>query len=248
MEIDNASTFIADDFNLVGHSGLSNAQAFSGFTPGATDLTATSDGAAPKALGAILDTILADNGGPTKTHALFAGSPAIDAVETGCPPPATDQRGVSRTQEISCDIGAFEGAIPRTADLAIGLTDAPDPVPVDGQLLYTFTVRNDGLAAATGVQVTDRLPEGMVFTSSQGECGGTQTVICELARHARERRIGDGDDPRHPDGHRDVHEHGHGDFQPARPRPHEQRRYRDDRGPATTPDPRRPGGRGGGDP
>ncbi len=63
---------------------------------------------------------LEDNGGPTWTHALLAGSPAIDA---GRPGPAgsgdgaceaTDQRGVTRPADgdgnVSrrCDIGAFE--------------------------------------------------------------------------------------------------------------------------------------------
>ena len=48
---------------------------------------------------------LADNGGPTLTHALLAGSPAIDAANTAvCPP--TDQRGVAR--DAACDVGAFE--------------------------------------------------------------------------------------------------------------------------------------------
>jgi CSLREA domain-containing protein len=57
---------------------------------------------------------LADNGGSTQTHALLAGSPAIDAGSGDCPPPATDQRGVSRPQDGDgngssiCDIGAFE--------------------------------------------------------------------------------------------------------------------------------------------
>ena len=50
---------------------------------------------------------LADNGGPTLTHALLAGSPAIDAADDGvCP--ATDQRGVPRPQGAACDVGAFE--------------------------------------------------------------------------------------------------------------------------------------------
>lgn len=50
---------------------------------------------------------LADNGGPTWTHALLAGSPAIDAADdAACP--ATDQRGVARPQGPHCDIGAFE--------------------------------------------------------------------------------------------------------------------------------------------
>ena len=50
---------------------------------------------------------LADNGGPTWTHALLAGSPAIDAAnDAACP--ATDQRGVARPQGPHCDIGAVE--------------------------------------------------------------------------------------------------------------------------------------------
>ena len=46
---------------------------------------------------------LADNGGPTDTHALTPGSPAVDAG-TSCSP--TDQRGVARVG--ACDIGAYE--------------------------------------------------------------------------------------------------------------------------------------------
>jgi hypothetical protein len=49
---------------------------------------------------------LANNGGPTKTHALTPESPAIDAG-TLCTE-ATDQRYVSRPQGTSCDLGAFE--------------------------------------------------------------------------------------------------------------------------------------------
>jgi hypothetical protein len=51
---------------------------------------------------------LADNGGPTRTHALLADSPAVDAVMAGCPPPAADQRGVSRPQGAACDMGSYE--------------------------------------------------------------------------------------------------------------------------------------------
>jgi hypothetical protein len=50
---------------------------------------------------------LADNGGPTLTHALLSGSPALDAADpAACP--ATDQRGVARPQGAGCDVGAFE--------------------------------------------------------------------------------------------------------------------------------------------
>jgi CSLREA domain-containing protein len=51
---------------------------------------------------------LQDNGGPTETHDLLPGSPAIDAGSVDCPPPATDQRGVARPQGTACDIGAVE--------------------------------------------------------------------------------------------------------------------------------------------
>jgi len=54
---------------------------------------------------------LANNGGPTQTHALLAGSPAIDK---GSCVQATDQRGISRPRDgngdklARCDIGAYE--------------------------------------------------------------------------------------------------------------------------------------------
>src|SRR6185369_17486936 len=38
---------------------------------------------------------LTNNGGPTQTHLPQVGSPALSAVVSGCPPPATDQRGVT---------------------------------------------------------------------------------------------------------------------------------------------------------
>ena len=48
---------------------------------------------------------LADNGGPTLTHALLPGSPAINAGNNAvCP--VTDQRGVAR--DAACDVGAYE--------------------------------------------------------------------------------------------------------------------------------------------
>jgi beta-glucanase (GH16 family) len=49
---------------------------------------------------------LANNGGPTQTHALLPGSPAIDAADNAlCP--AEDQRGAPRDDGF-CDVGAFE--------------------------------------------------------------------------------------------------------------------------------------------
>jgi len=58
--------------------------------------------------------ILEDNAGPTLTHALFSGSPAIDAGNpAGCTDHdgnllAGDQRGIPRPQGPNCDAGAYE--------------------------------------------------------------------------------------------------------------------------------------------
>jgi len=51
---------------------------------------------------------LADNGGPGKTHALQAGSDAIDAGNCADGALTKDQRGISRPQGNGCDIGSYE--------------------------------------------------------------------------------------------------------------------------------------------
>jgi hypothetical protein len=50
---------------------------------------------------------LANNGGPTNTHALRLGSPALNAASTP-EGPTTDQRGVLRPQGLASDIGSYE--------------------------------------------------------------------------------------------------------------------------------------------
>jgi beta-glucanase (GH16 family) len=62
----------------------------------------------PSVANALVDQ-LAANGGPTWTHALLPGSPALDAADASCP--ATDQRGVARPQGAACDMGAYERTV-----------------------------------------------------------------------------------------------------------------------------------------
>ena len=49
---------------------------------------------------------LMNNGGPTETHAIAAGSPAKNEAAGSCP--ATDQRGQPRPHGSACDLGSFE--------------------------------------------------------------------------------------------------------------------------------------------
>lgn len=62
---------------------------------------------------------LADNGGPAPTHALLAGSDALDAgdnaVCAAAPVNGVDQRGVARPQGAQCDIGAYEAPVSNAA-------------------------------------------------------------------------------------------------------------------------------------
>jgi uncharacterized repeat protein (TIGR01451 family) len=75
------------------------------------------------------------------------------------------------------------------ADLALAMTDAPDPVATRTALTYTVTVANHGPASATEVVLTDALPADAVFVSAsatQGSCtrGGKGrrdgTLSCDL--------------------------------------------------------------------
>ena len=69
---------------------------------------------------------LQDNGGPTFTHALLPGSPAINHIPVEACMVTTDQRGVLRPQDDRCDIGAFERAlvVNTNDDIDDGVCDA----------------------------------------------------------------------------------------------------------------------------
>ncbi len=143
-EIDNYGNIYADDNNFFGHSGETNGKAFYGFTPGASDINATSDGGGtPTALGSILDPTLKDNGGPTYTHALVSGSPALDVINSGsyCGTPSfdVDQRGETRPVSygggVMCDIGSFELQPPPVGGLGFSVADDVVPTsPTQGWL------------------------------------------------------------------------------------------------------------------
>ena len=104
------NTITANNFNLFGANGNAGV---TGFTPGPTDIV-------PSVPLAQILRPLKNNGGPTQTHALVAGSPAIDAGNpSGCRDNAgtllpTDQRGFLRPADgnndgtARCDIGAYE--------------------------------------------------------------------------------------------------------------------------------------------
>jgi hypothetical protein len=85
--------FISNDYNLIENT---NGYMLIG------TITNNIEGSDP-----LLDA-LADNGGPTMTHALQTGSPAIDVITSGSCSVSKDQRGYVRPAGSGCDIGAYE--------------------------------------------------------------------------------------------------------------------------------------------
>jgi hypothetical protein len=91
---------------------------------------------------------LADNGGPTRTFALLAGSPAIDAGDdatcANAPVNGLDQRGIARPQGAHCDIGSFESVLLAiSGNAGIGgatLNFTGGSTAADGSGNYSFTV------------------------------------------------------------------------------------------------------------
>jgi hypothetical protein len=97
---------------------------------------------------------LADNGGPTMTHSLQTGSPAIDAGISNENCPGLDQRGIARPQDgngdntSACDIGAYEVAVfPTVSSITLANPNPTSKNSVDFTVTFSKYV--------TGVDASD---------------------------------------------------------------------------------------------
>lgn len=115
---------------------------------------------------------LANNGGPTSTMALLAGSPAIDAA-TGGTMPSVDQRGLGRPAGPAADVGAFEFGALGVAPL---ITSPALPGGSFG-VPYSQTVVASG-APTPGFSVSaGALPPGLTLNAGSGVVSGTPTSV-----------------------------------------------------------------------
>ncbi|MCP3956603.1 MAG: CSLREA domain-containing protein, partial [bacterium] len=161
---------VSAGYNVFGSSGLAN-----GCPTGGTDIVPA--GAADT----VLDTDLVDNGGPTDTHALVTGSPAVDRVPSGtngCGTTNTsDQRGVIRPYGASCDSGAYEAGAVFTKAFV------PSTLVTGNDTTLTFTVENTaGGATLGGLGFTDDLPAGVTVSNpsvTTNGCGGLLTALAD---------------------------------------------------------------------
>ncbi len=72
----------------------------------------------------------------------------------------------------------------QVADVRLTAQASEDPVQVGSELVYTLRVTNAGPRAATGVVVSNALPEGVAYVSAESSQGGCaqqeRWVVCEL--------------------------------------------------------------------
>jgi hypothetical protein len=114
---------------------------------------------------------LQDNGGPTQTHALLSGSPAIDAGNPGgCRDEfgvllTTDQRGFNRPA-LGCDIGAFE--LQQAPGVVAAILPSSRSVQVNTPAAAFATVINTGQAMATGCSIAPltSVPASFVYQTT----------------------------------------------------------------------------------
>ncbi|NQV25154.1 MAG: hypothetical protein HQ518_12390, partial [Rhodopirellula sp.] len=109
---------------------------------------------------------LSSNGGPTQTHKLLIGSPAIDAGDNSGGEPL-DQRGGRRPTDMSADIGAFEVQANNLSIDSVTLNEGST-----GSTLFVFTVLLEA-AAADPVTVSygtvqDSAQQGSDFIGTAG--------------------------------------------------------------------------------
>jgi CSLREA domain-containing protein len=98
---------------------------------------------------------LQNNGGPTLTHALLAGSPAINAGDPNfAPPPTFDQRGEGfpRVQNGRIDIGAFETEV--LPKLSISNTMQAEGSSGATSAIFTVTLSETSVKPVTVEYVT----------------------------------------------------------------------------------------------
>jgi hypothetical protein len=93
--------------------------------------------------------------GVVMTHSLTPGSPAIDrGMPAYCP--ATDARGIARSQGAGCDAGAFEAHI-------IALAPASLPPVFAGAPLTLYFTQTGALGPVTFTMPPDQLPPGLTL-------------------------------------------------------------------------------------
>ncbi len=174
-----SGTFVSEGYNLIQNSGAATITG-----PATADIYSQDPVLGP----------LQANGGPTRTMAILAGSPAINAVPAGAngcgTAITTDQRSMTRPQGTSCDIGAYEFA----PDTTTALTSSLNPSVYGNTITFTATVSENetGSNPAGTVTFRDNLADiaacaGVSLSAGSASCslgsltGGLHSITAEYS-------------------------------------------------------------------
>jgi uncharacterized repeat protein (TIGR01451 family) len=114
-----------------------------------------------------------------------AKSSTLTVTTTAATPPGSYSLNISTTSGNLQHAGPLQLFVSGTAsaNLAISKTASPNPATAAANLTYRIVVTNNGPSPATNVVVNDQLVAGPALVSAiptQGNCGGTTTITCNL--------------------------------------------------------------------
>lgn len=152
---------------------------------------------------------LADNGGPTQTHAIDFDSVAIDAgLTANCidavPAILKDQRGVDRNPLVDgnadgvagCDVGAYERVTSNTDMILNSLELSATEISVGDEVSITVAASTTGPDSITSARIDVIMPAELTFVSGiingGSACGliGDSLVSCEIGEMAATNSTG----------------------------------------------------------
>ena len=114
-----------------------------------------------------------------------AASNAVFQLVVRVDPNAANGATITNTASVSSDTSDPASAnnsttktttVTREADLALTITDAPDPVVPGGNITYTIDFVNNGAGAASNASVTNAIPDGTSFVSAGVLSGSDWTI------------------------------------------------------------------------
>jgi hypothetical protein len=118
---------------------------------------------------------LANNGGPTFTMGLLAGSIAINAADESFAP-GMDQRGIGRPFGAGSDVGAYEYNLSWGAPF-VSSSFTRNPAAAGAPVTLAIRILNTNAAALTSISFTNILPSVMAIAPSPHVTNGCEGII-----------------------------------------------------------------------
>ncbi len=156
-----------------GPAGATNAQAIDVLPAGFTYVSATAPGGVVNNAGTVTLSLgtLATNSTATATVTVNSTNVGLFTNSVSVAANQTDANPGNNTASL---VTSISGA---SADLAVGMSGAPDPVTLSGNVTYTITITNLGLSAAVNVVVSNTLPASLKPVSAPGGSTNVPGVV-----------------------------------------------------------------------